>query len=182
MKSTFDRGRLVPVQTKSSECSLFIPGFGRIVMDNLPDLTDSKQNVWSEDQVMGRSSPIVGYNHSGSRTISLVFHFFAVRRADLIRNISYLNAIRSCAYPRKSTSANIPYLPPVICKFRFGKTLSNDGDVCIILDSYNFSPPTDVIWDEELLMPYKFDVSTSWKIVYSSNDLPFNTRIITLGR
>ena len=52
----------------------------------------------------------------------------------------------------------------------------------MILKSYSVKFPTDIAWDESTLLPYKFDVDTSWDVVYKSMDLPGQERIFQTGR
>jgi hypothetical protein len=58
--------------------------------------------------------------------------------------------------------------------------LGDDG-VCAILRSYSVKFPTDQVLDEQTLLPYKFDVSMSWEVVYASSDLPGQDRIRRRG-
>jgi hypothetical protein len=50
------------------------------------------------------------------------------------------------------------------------------------LKSYSVKFPTDVVWDQDFYVPYKFDVDTSWDVVYRSSELPGQERIAQLGR
>jgi len=84
------------------------------------------------------------------------------------------------AYPQDQTSSGAPFEPPPVCRLRCGSLLSS-GEICAILRSYSVRFPTDVPWDENTYLPYKFDVDTSWEAVYSSDDLPGQERILQLG-
>lgn len=174
MKSTKPNGSLRPIE----KCYLFIPNYGKMTLNNLPDISDSKSAVYNEESVIGRSSPIHTYSFSGSRQISINFHFFIIEPGDAGRNLEKLRALQSCVYPREN--GDVPYIPPVVCTFRCGDILATQ-DICLIMENYSFSAPTEVAWDEETLCPYKFDVNTSWKVVYTSNELPFQSRIIQTG-
>ena len=192
-KATVPFGDLAPIE----ECWIDIPipgqpaGTGKIVMNNLPDLGDSKQAVYNNIPVMGRSFPFYTYSHSGDRVISLQLHFYTLKRGDSERNLKYLRYIESAVYPRKGNDF-VPYVPPVVCKLKCGNLLSNDSGnnltdssgspLCVILQNYNVKFPTDVAWDKTTLCPYRFDVDTSWYVVYTSEDLPYASRIVTLGR
>jgi hypothetical protein len=189
MKAT-QSGSLVSIEDK---CTIIIPGFGPIPLNNLPDISDTKSAVYNNEGIIGRATPLYTYSHSGDRNINMQLHFFVVDKgsyynedSDAIRNISYLQAIQSACYPQLNGS--LPYKPPPICKIKCGEILSSSrydayGEwICAVLQSYSVRFPTEVAWDEETFCPYRFDVDTSWLVVYSSDDLPENTRIIGSGR
>lgn len=177
MKATSSRGTL---QTLPN-CYLNIPSFGPIAFNNLPDIGDSKNAVYDSTPIIGRSSPLHSYHYSDTRTISLTMHFFVLSQGDAEYNLSALRAIQSCAYPRQGGSGGAPFAPPEICSVRCGDLLAKQ-DLCVVMQSYNVKWPTDVVWDESNMCPYRFDVDTNWWVVYSSDKLPFNTDIITSGR
>lgn len=60
------------------------------------------------------------------------------------------------------------------------KSINNLG-ICCVLKSYNVKFPIDVAWDEYSYLPWKFDIDTSWEAVYSSDDLPTDSRIRDWG-
>jgi hypothetical protein len=162
------------------KCYIDIPGAKKIVFTNLPDLGDSKQAIYNGEGIIGRSSPLHTYSHSDTRNISIQLHLFVLEQADIQRNLQTLRAIQSAAYPRPGTGG-APFLPPVICKIRCGDLLATE-DLCCTLQQYSIKFPTDVAWDEDTYLPYKFDIDTSWQVVYSSSDLPNNSRIYNSGR
>jgi hypothetical protein len=153
----------------------------RIPINNLPEISDSKQAVYNNDPIIGRASPLHTYHYSDTRNISIQFHFIVTEQSDLENNLKYLRAIESAVYPREGDS-NIPFRPPPICKLRCGNLLAVDKDLCVVLQQYSVKFPTDVVWDKDTLCPYKFDVDTTWLVVYSSQDLPTNSRIYSSGR
>lgn len=174
-------------------CSIVIPGEGRsphiITMNNLPDISDSKQASYNNEGIIGRSAPLYTYSNSGDRSISMQLHFFITQ--DTCSNLSCgqcadcnldnLRWIQSAVYPRKGTSA--PYLPPPICRIKCGDLLAKDhSPICVILKSYSVKFPTEVSWDETTGCPYKFDVDTQWVVVYSTESLPYQNNIYTTGR
>lgn len=165
------------------DCWLKIPNAKPIIMKNLPDISDSKSAVYNSENIMGRSVPLYTYSHSGDRTISLQLHFFIVRDSDASDNLNYLRSIQSCCYPREGLYG-APYTPPIICTLSCGKLLSVDQPLCVALQSYSVKFPTEVAWYEKdgTYCPYRFDVDTTWLTVYSSDDLPYASRIITSGR
>jgi hypothetical protein len=206
-KATISGGDLAPIagndvnlinSTSSQACYLIIPDIsisdvpsaqqfaGRIDLYILPDITDSKSAKYNDEMVMGRSFPIKTYAESDNRSISMKLHFVVWNSnggmfdpGTPLYNLRCLNLIRSAVYPVDSTAA--PYEPPPICKIRCGQLLSNNNDVCVILKQYSVSFPTDCAWDEVTKCPYKFDVDTSWDVVYSTSSLPGQAKIIRDG-
>ena len=172
--------------TEIPECVLTIPngdGKGKsceIILNNLPDISDTKQAHYNNEAIMGRSFPLYTYSYSGDRGISISFHFFILKKQDGIDNINNLRKIQSAVYPREGEKG-APFTPPVICQFKCGKLLG-ETPLCLILQSYSVKFPTDVAWDEETYCPYKFDVETSWLTVYTSEELPDQSQIIKSGR
>lgn len=179
MKSTKGDGSLQPIR----DCYLIIPHYKRgkpIILNNLPDISDSKTAVYNSDPIIGRSSPLHAYSHSDTRNISITFHFFITKKGDAEQNLEYLRAIESCVYPIKF--GNAPFIPPAVCKFRCGDILAKQDELCLILQNYSVTFPTEVAWDEATMCPYRFDVNTTWWVVYTSPELPFADRIMTSGR
>lgn len=154
-----------------------------IILNNLPDISDSKSAVYNGEGIIGRASPIHTYSHSAERTISMQLHFFIVEPNDGLKNLQYLRAIQSAVYPRRGDTGGelLPYRPPPVCRIRCGKLLG-DEDLCVILQSYSVKFPTEVAWDEKTYCPYRFDVDTSWVVTYTTVDLPFQDRIVQSGR
>lgn len=172
------------------QCYIVIPGLSsslfpgsKIILNNLPEIGDSKDVQYNTEGIMGRSSPIHTYYFSNTRTITVQFHFFIFQPGDEEKNLMALRAIQSCAYPRDQPSTALnPFLPPVICLFRCGNLVAVEQDLCVILHQYSVKFPTEVVWDADTLCPYKFDIDTTWWVVYNSTDLPFQNRIIQSGR
>ena len=176
MKATFENGQLAPIEN----CYLYIPGYGKLTLYSLPDLSDSKSASYNDEPIIGRAFPLKTYSHSENRTISLQIHLYVQRESDISFNIRALRAITSMTYPRDSTSTTTPYLPPPVCKIRCGSLLA-DQSLCVVLKSYSFKPSTDVPWDARTLMPWKLDIDTTWDVVYKSSNLPGQERILNLG-
>lgn len=165
-----------------TDCYITIPGFSRnIEFRALPDISDSKNADYGDTPIMGRSSPLKTYSYSSSRSISVQIHYFVRTEDDFEKNIEELRALESAVYPREGSSG-APYLPPPICRIRCGDLLTPAGSLCVVLKSYSVRFPTDVAWDKDSLVPYKFDVDTNWDVVYVTNDLPGQDRIIQTGR
>ena len=165
MKATSRFGDLVPIPN----CTIEIAG-ETIPMYILPEISDSKSATYTDTAIMGRATPVKTYSQSENRTITMELHFIALRKEHILRNIQWLRLIQSAVYPRDD-GGQAPYLPPPICKITCGELLSADG-LCCVLKSYSVRFPPDQVWDETTLLPYKFDVSTTWDAVYASSDLP----------
>lgn len=181
MRATI-KGKLTPIEG----CEIIIPkaggygGNGVIPMYNLPDISDSKSAIYNNEGIIGRSFPLYTYSHSGDRTINLQLHFFIIEPGDGAQNLKYLRMIQSAVYPREGSIT--PYLPPPVCRIRCKDLLAVGEYLCVVLQSYNVKFPTEVAFDEETYCPFRFDVDTTWLTVYSSEDLPFQSRIVTSGR
>ena len=165
------------LNTLNDNCWISIPTFGKIQLNILPEITDTKKATYADTTVIGRSSPIKTYSHSDNRVITMKLHFIVIQQSDIQRNISYLRAIQSAVYPRVGT----PYLPPPVCQIQCGDGLIDDDSLCVILESYNVSFPTNVVWDKDALVPYYFEVSTTWHVVYAAGELPNQDRILHIG-
>lgn len=170
---------------KVEDCYVLIPGGSpsMIEFDNLPDLSDSKSAVYNDEAIIGRSNPLHTYSHSANRTISLTFHFYIVKPSDADLNLRKLRTIQSAVYPQEG-SGGAPFQPPPICQIKCGDLLAT-GPLCVVLQNYSVTFPPDVAWWTNgggKYCPYKFDVNTSWLVVYTSSDLPFNNRIVQSGR
>lgn len=178
MRSTIN-GSLV----KIPDCFIQIPGTesiqpeGKILLNNLPDISDTKQAVYNGENIIGRSFPLYTYSHSADRNISIVIHLFVVDPGDGKKNLQYLRMIQSAVYPRNGSSSNTPYQPPPLCKIACGPLL-DDEPLCAVLQSYSVKFPTEVAWEEETYCPYRFDIETQWSVVYSTDRLPFQEDII----
>jgi hypothetical protein len=162
------------------DCYVNVPGYGQIKMHSLPDISDSKSAIYHDEVVMGRALPLKTYSHSDNRNISLQLHFFVRKQSDILTNLGALQALESAVYPREG-QANAPYVPPPICKIKCGSLLAKN-ELCVVLKNYSVRFPTDVAWDLNTLIPYKFDVDTNWEVVYVTSDLPGQSRILQTGR
>jgi hypothetical protein len=150
-----------------------------VKMNNLPDISDTKNAIYNPEGIIGRSFPLYTYSHSGDRAISIQLHFFAIDPSDIEKNIQDLRAIQSAVYPREGLGG-VPYRPPAICRIACGYLLSGSIEskegpekLCCSLQSYSVKFPTEVAWEETTKMPYRFDVDTSWLTVVSSDKLPY---------
>jgi hypothetical protein len=164
----------------NGQSSYTYDGTYTIYMRSLPDLSDSKQAVYNNDPIIGRSFPMYTFSHSSDRQIHLQLHFFVTEQCDIRRNLQDLRAIQSAVYPQPGKDQNTPFKPPAICQIQCGQLLASDP-ICAMLQSYSVKFPTDVVWDEDTFCPYKFDIDTSWLTVYTSNNLPNQGRILNYG-
>ena len=158
-----------------------------IYMYSLPDITDSKDAGYDEQNGMGRTSPFKTFNSAGSRKISWKLTFVSYDYASRERNLKNLRLLESCVYPRQDPANIIPYIPPAILSIRCGDLLcKNDEELNVILTSYSVTFPNDKVWYSEddgsgFLFPAKLDVTLSFEVVYDSRYLPGADRIIKLG-
>lgn len=177
MKATISGGTLSEIK----DCYISIPKFGKVPMRILPDISDQKGASYNDEAVIGRSIPMKTFSHGENRAISWTAHFMICEEGDAQKNLSYLRAIQSAVYPR-SGGSSAPYAPPPVCILSCGELLSAFKEVCAILKSYNVKYDTSVAWDDTTKLPYKFSVDMSWEIVYMSNNLPGQERILLWGR
>ena len=168
-----------PVLVELEECWVEIEG-KRITMKSLPEISDSKSAAYNDEPIIGRSFPMKTYSHSENRSINVTFHFYIVHQRDIQENIAALRAIQSACYPRKG-QGGAPFIPPPVCRLKCGAMLGSEP-LCVVLRNYTYRGPTDVAWDEDYYCPWKFDVETTWEVVYKSTDLPGQERIFQSGR
>jgi hypothetical protein len=177
--ATVPGGSLVPIQ----DCYVIIPSEGdefKVIMKVLPDISDTKSASYNDEIVIGRSSPLKTYSQSDNRSITMTIHMVVSEAGDVDYNLEALRAIQSAVYPREGTTGS-PFVPPPVCRIKCGRLLSY-GELCVILKNYSVKFPTEVAWDEDTFVPFKFDIETTWDVVYKSADLPGQERIFILGR
>lgn len=180
-KSTALGGKLNSIEN----CYILIPDKDgkdyTITFDNLPDISDSKTANYNDETVIGRASPHKTYSQSDTRAISLTVHFITSDENSYEENIKKLRAIQSATYPRDG-ELGAPFVPPPVCRIKCGKLFSESGELCVLLKSYSVKFPTDVVWDSESYIPSRFDVDTTWDVVYTSEFLPGQQTIFDLGK
>lgn len=147
----------------------------------LPDISDTKSATYNDETVIGRASPLKTYAQSDNRTITMQIHMVVSTESDVDYNLRAMRALQSAAYPRKGHNG-APFVPPPICRMKCGKLLSEGEELCVILKQYSVKFPTEIAWDEQTFVPYKFDIETTWDVVYKSMDLPGQERIFSSGR
>jgi len=174
------------LNTLNDKCTIYIPkpggGVEALKPKILPEISDTKKATYADTTIIGRSMPIKTYSHSDNRVITMRLHFMVIEPNDIFQNAFDLWTIESATYPRKGN----PYKPPPVCKIDCGVMLGIEP-LCVVLESYNVSYPTNVVWDPDLLVPYYFQVNTTWHVVYTSsgggaNSLPGQERIFNEGR
>jgi len=174
-KATQPGGPLISLK----DCYVTVPSCGKIEFYVLPEISDTKNAEYSDESAIGRASPMKTYQYSGKRGISLQIHLIVTAPGDVQKNLNILRCLESAVYPREGTGG-APFIPPPICRLKCGKLLA-DNELCVILMQYSVKFPTEVAWDESTFTPYKFDIDTTWEVVYKSSDLPGQDRIINLG-
>lgn len=174
-KATENGGKLQPLK----DCYIDIPDATTIKFYSLPEIGDSKEATYGDEAIIGRASPLRTYSHSGNRTISITIHCIVDEQSAIDRNIRYIRALESALYPRKG-EGGAPFSPPPVCSIKCGTILA-DKPLCAILLSCSVKFPTDVAWDENTLCPYKFDIDTTWNVVYASDNLPGQDIIFQSG-
>lgn len=160
-----------------AKCFIDTP-WKRIDLRILPDVTDTKSANYSSEAVTGRTNPVVNYSYSEPRSIQTDIHFMVTQCEDIQRNLEDFRCIKALVYPGTSNGA-APYSPPPVCKFQCGSLLGdfNSEAVCVVLRNYNVRFGTDVPWDVETYLPYRFTISCQWEVVYACSDLPTNNVI-----
>lgn len=175
MKATSDNGSLRPIENCYIICG---DAQQKIIMNTLPDISDSKSASYADETGIGRSSPFKNYSYSENRSISWTIHFMILRSIDRETVACQLRLLQSCLYP---SNTQTPYAPPPLCRIRCGNLLAYNQDLCCVLRSYTVKFPTDVVWDKETLFPSKFDMDLQFEVVYDTKALPYASDIVRSG-
>jgi hypothetical protein len=173
MKATLSNGEL----KKIDECYIKINN-KPIYMRMLPDISDSKSATYTDETGMGRSMPFKSYANSDNRTINWTVHYVVTKKEDVDEFIKEIRYFQSAVYPRESFS---PYAPPWICSLRCGKLLKNQDLIFAVLKNYSIKYDTSVPWDEDTLLPYKFDIDLQFDVVHDQSKLPGAEKILGGG-
>jgi hypothetical protein len=181
MNATNRNGQLVPL----SDCYIRASGSPPkiVYMNNLPEISDSKSASYSEENAMGRSVPVKSFANGGTRKIGWKMKIVAPSNQDQLKAIDDLRFLESCVYPKADPSNILPYIPPRVLSIKCGRLLA-DYELSVILTDYNVDFPTDQPWSSArnvLYLPYMFNLSLTFEVVYDSRYLPGADRIITLG-
>lgn len=174
-KATQPSGILIEI----NDCYIEV-GQRKIIMDNLPDISDTKKATYSDEATIGRSSPFKNYSNSDNRAISWTCHFFIQKKGDEQRILQDIRLLESCTYPKSQTTGGAPYAPPPICHLKCGKLLGDDY-VCAVLDTYSIKFDTSMPWEQSTFLPYKVDMDLQFQVVYNHSDLPGSERIMQFG-
>ena len=180
MKATFPGGMINTL----NDCSIYVPEFGNIEFQSLPEIDDSKEANYEGSEVIGRTQPFITYKNSGFRKIGLGIHFYITDESDVSTIWGYIRALQSVVYPGPGNS-DVPYTPPAICQLSCGKIfndINGNNYVCAVCTSVGVKYPTEPAWDEDTYLPYKVDVTTQWYVVYTPDDLPGSDMILELGQ
>ena len=173
----------------------------RILMYTLPDISDSHEASYGEETGIGRSMPVKTFGSGTNRVISWTAVFVANDKDMLIRNLKSLRLLQSATYPRDYSGVELPYAPPTLCYLRCGDLLANQADsngniivnnyytntprasqeLCSVLKSCSVKFPKDVPWSDLGYIPYKFEVSLTFDIVYATDNLTGQERIAQFG-
>jgi hypothetical protein len=181
MRATLADGQLISIPN----CYVHIStpdGGTDILMQSLPDISDGKSATYADESAIGRSTPFKTFSNSDNRAISWTAHYIVTKKSDIKLFFSYIRAIQSAVYPfdnRDGTTGGAPYAPPPICQIECGKLLSNSGPLNAIMKNYSIKFDTSVPWDEETLLPYKFDIDMTFDVIFNQSNLPGSKLIFT---
>jgi hypothetical protein len=151
-----------------------------IFMNNLPDITDTHDAQFGDQNGIGRSMPLKTFGQGGPRVINWTVNFIAETEEEAERNLTKFRALAACTYPRKITRNDMPYMPPPMVYIKCGKLLANE-ELCAVVKSYNVKWPKDVPWTEKYYIPYRFEVAVTLEVVYVAGNMPGAERIFTRG-
>jgi hypothetical protein len=179
MKATTDTGILRFID----DCYIQVGSLAPIGMYIMPEIQDSHGASYSVQNGIGRSLPAYTFGNGEARTIGWTIHLYADYPDRLLFNLQTLRIIESCTYPRIGTG-NLPFVPPSICKLKCGAVLGT-YEIAAVLKNYNVTFPVDVQWSTNIpgygSIPYKFDITCQFEVVYDASQLPGAERIITDG-
>ena len=173
-KATGKNSILEPIE----DCYIEIEG-KKIIMNNLPDISDSKSATYADEISIGRSSPFKNFSNSDNRVISWTCHFFVQKVGDDQRIIQDIRLLMSATYPKTEKTGGGPYAPPPICHLKCGRILG-ETELCAVLKSYTIKYDTTVPWMGSCL-PYKTDMDLQFEVVYNQADLPGSETIMQFG-
>lgn len=152
---------------------------GRISLYALPEISDAKSVLYSDQPIQGRAAPVKTYSYSENRTISFTIHLYVTKQSDIGRNLTIIRRISSLAHPEYQNS----FLPPRVAKIKCGKLLG-ENPVPVVIKSYSIEYDTSIQWfyDEQYgYMPLHVSIPTEWDVIYSWMNLP-GAEDVLLGR
>lgn len=169
MKGIDENGKLTPL----SKCYIVASGV-QIIMDLLPDISDSQSAMYNNESAPGRSMPFVTFGSTEARNISWTCHFLAMDDRTARRNIGYLRILQSVLSPK--TEKKI-YSPPPVCQLKCGIFLG-DEEICAILRTCSVRGDRQGPWSETDYIPYKLDIDTNWEVVRDNSNLPGQEKLM----
>ena len=170
-----------------NKCAIKIGNYGTIYSRILPDISDQKSASYTDETGIGRAMPFKSYQHSDNRTIGWTAHYIVTQKDDIQKFLGEIKLIQSAVYPRQSNTLT-PFTPPQICELSCGRLLdaydmesdeTGSKRVYAVMKSYNIKYDTSVPWDEETMLPYKFDIDMQFEVVHDQSNLPNADKIIT---
>ena len=175
-RATSTTGNLLPIR----DCYIRVGG-SVVFMYSLPTISDTHGADYSTENGIGRSIPTQTFQNGTTRAITWNITFISDGESKLNKNLSNLRLLQSCTYPVDSPQqASVPFLPPKILKIKCGRLLG-DYELCVILKNVSINWPIDVPWSSFGYIPYKFEASLNFEVVYNSAELPGQARILKIG-
>lgn len=95
----------------------------------------------------------------------MTVHCHALTRSDLLHNVLTTQLLFSCAYPVYKNT----YKPPPLLTIDCGAFFRN---VRCIVRNVEVGFSSEVVWDEQLMIPRQWDVVVTGEIVYSFLEMP----------
>lgn len=140
----------------------------------LPEVSVSKQAVYSDIPIIGRSSPIASYAHSNYRRLQITFHLHSLSLFFQDYHLQFIRAVDSLVHPVYENT----YSPPRLAMFKCGGLLAGTsiegGSYLRILvedTSYTLSP--DVVWyGDTSLIPQYMTLQLNARVIYNFQSLP----------
>jgi hypothetical protein len=158
----------------------FLTNTGLITFNAMPTISDTKAAKYTEDFVMGRATPITSYSYSQARMVDFDIPLIALKSSDFQKNLAIVRLLESLTYPVDMKGQAPPFVPPPVCTIQCGQILGKNP-LCVVLETYSLKIDPSVPLDPITLLPIKFSISTRWRVVYNSENLPGQERIITSG-
>lgn len=163
-------------------------------LTSLPELTWRKEASYNTQNIIGRSSPIISYSSSKSRTIEIVLHMHNPTYQDMIYNMNAVHYLASAVHPRYQST----YAPPPICTLACGSsqggapltTTTASGStrsantspfayLRFIMTSISQSFNSESVWDDVLMVPRNWDVQISGEVIYNYVNLPGSSDVLS---
>lgn len=141
----------------------------------LPEVSDSKEAQYSDIPILGRSSPIPTFSHSGYRKFQIAFHLHSITDELKQYHVNFIRAVASLVHPEYNNS----YRPPRLAWFKCGSLIGiptatgGRGYVRILAESYSYTMDPEYVWLDQLdLVPQYIALNINVRVVYSYARLP----------